>query len=94
MGMDIEVYEVDSGIDREMTRDGVPVLPIRDQLDVQRYARNLGAIIVTGNKRLAKLAEVYGVEAVYLPPAGTVSKEHYVIEALKRVKELAARSTA
>ena len=88
LGMDVEVYEVSTSV-TEVSRGGESVkLPIKDDLDVLTWARKLGAILVTGDKKLARTAETYGVKVVYLPPSSVVSKEHYVIEALRRVKEI------
>ncbi|NPA96007.1 MAG: hypothetical protein GXO32_00210 [Crenarchaeota archaeon] len=89
-GIDVEVYEVSTSV-TEVSRGGEStLLPIKDDLDVLTWARKLGAVLVTGDKKLARTAETYGVKVVYLPPSSVVSKEHYVIEALKRVRDLVA----
>jgi len=88
MGFEVEAYEASSSIGRETVIDGVKIVPVADDLDVLKWARRLNAILITGDKRLAKTAEVYGVKTVYLPPAGVMSREHYVMEVMKKVKKL------
>ncbi len=88
MGMRIKVYEASSSIDNEIEVEGITMVPAKDDLDVLRWAKKLDAILITGDKRLAQTAEAYGVKAIYMPPSGVVSKEHYVLEALKKVKEM------
>ncbi len=88
MGMELEVYEVSSSISEPVKSGDSTKVPVSDDLDVLTWSRRLGAILVTGDKKLARTAEAYGVKVVYLPPSGVASKEHYVIEALKRIKSL------
>ena len=88
MGFDAVVYEVSSSIREGAEIDGVRLVPVKDDLDVLRKAEELGAILITGDKRLARTAKVYGIRVVYHPPAGVESKEHYVIEVMKKVKEM------
>ena len=85
-GLDLEVYEIDSATATEYTLDGVTYLPARDDLDVLRHVKNLNAILVTGDKRLAATARTYGLQVIYLPPANVHSKEDY---ALRIVEEIA-----
>ncbi len=91
LGLELKVYEASASIDRVLEIEGVAKVPVKDDLDVLRWAQKLGAILVTGDRRLARTAETYGIKVVYLPPSGVVSKEHYVLEALKRVKEMVSQ---
>ncbi len=84
-GLDLEVYEIDSATDTEYTLDGVTYLPARDDLDVLRHVRNLDAILVTGDKKLATTARAYGLQVIYLPPANVHSKEDYALRVIEEV---------
>lgn len=87
-GIRVKVYEVDSSISSEVRIGDVTYLPIKDDVDVLRWAKKLNAILVTGDKRLANTAIAYGLQVIYIPPSGVISKEHYAIEVVKKVKEL------
>ncbi len=93
LGMRVRVYEVSSSISEVVQTENVVKVPAKGDIDVLRWAKKLGAVLVTGDRKLARTAEAYGVKVVYLPPSGVISKEHYVIEALKRVKERMERSS-
>lgn len=88
LGMRVRVYEASSSISDVVQTEEVVRIPVKDDIDVLRWAKKLGAVLITGDRKLARTAEAYGVKVVYLPPSGVISKEHYVIEALKRVREL------
>ncbi len=87
-GIQLEVYEVDSSIDREVEIDGVTHVPVKDDLDVLRVASRLKAILVTGDKKLAETAKAYGTQVIYIPPSGVISKEDYALKTIEKLTEL------
>ncbi len=87
-GIQLEVYEVDSSIDREVEVDGVAHVPVKDDLDVLRVASRLKAILVTGDKKLAETAKAYGIQVIYIPPSGVISKEDYALKTIEKLVEL------
>jgi len=87
-GILLEVYEADSSVDKEVEMDGVVHVPVRDDLDVLRAASRLKAILVTGDKKLAETAKAYGIQVIYIPPSGVISKEDYALKTIEKLIEL------
>jgi len=89
----LEVYEASSSISSEVTIRGVKYVPVQEDLDILRKAQELGAILITGDKRLARTAEAQGVKVIYIPPSGVASADHYAMEVLKRLEEKLSRGS-
>jgi len=86
--LELEVYEANSSISEEVVIGGVRHVPVSGDLDIVRRAKELGAVLVTGDKRLARTAEAQGIRVVYLPPAGAASAEHYAMEVARRLERV------
>ncbi len=90
-GLELEVYEIDSATDETYRIDDVTYIPAKDDLDILKHTKNLDAILVTGDKRLAMTAKTYGLKVVYIPPSNVHSKEDYALrvieEVIKQVKQ-------
>ncbi|RLE57170.1 MAG: hypothetical protein DRJ40_02295 [Thermoprotei archaeon] len=90
-GLKLEVFEVCSGISDRYCADGVTYLPVKDDLDVLKYARELGAILVTGDRKLAEGAKTLGIPVIFKPPSAAPSKEVYAIEVFEEIKKFLKR---